>query len=101
MKLKPDDKKVLDYLVSLDDGYAAYFATIARKKKLTIPVVRRSCRKLKRNGYTELVVGLINEEDGGLAGSGYSATHAGRDLIITIQEEKERAAAMEKTRLFK
>lgn len=101
MKLKPDDKKVLDYLVSLDDGYASYFRAIARKKRLTISVVRRSCRKLKRNGYTELVVGLINEDSGGLAGSGYSATQAGRDLITQIQDDKERAERLEKSRLFK
>lgn len=83
MKLNSDAQKVLAFLVEQYSyegfGYCP-FGTISANTQLERKVVRRACRLLARKGLAEYGKGLWTE-DGEPAGSGYSATRAGKEHI--------------------
>ena len=81
MKLNENEQKVLGYLASeYEDGRAFYLSGIAEAVSLDRSIVRRACRSLARKGLAELVRGLF-DDDGNVAGSGYSATLTGARLV--------------------
>lgn len=80
VNLNSNERSVLRVLAGIPDGYYKPFAPIARTTGLDRAAVRRACRSLKRKGLAEFLAGLWTE-DGEPAGSGYSATPAGRELI--------------------
>jgi len=74
----------LAVLLALDettcpDEYAVGFAEVQKSTELTRSDVRASCRRLARKGLAEYRRGLLRD-DGGVAGSGYGITDAGREL---------------------
>jgi hypothetical protein len=81
MKINENEQKVLEHLASeYEEGRAYYFSAIEGATKLNRKVVRRACRSLARKGLTEFVRGLF-DGDGMIAGSGYSATLQGAQLV--------------------
>lgn len=84
MRLTPNERKVLTYLVeegcveSLDGRFTS-FAPIIASTRLDRSVVRRACRSLKRKGLTIFERALWSDD--GPAGSGYAASTAGAALI--------------------
>jgi hypothetical protein len=93
MKLNDDEKKVLAALADTEFcgeeyGYKA-FASLMKMTGLDRKVVRRACRSLKRKELAMFSNGLWTES-GEAAGSGYSATKAGRELVyqLALDEEK-------------
>lgn len=77
---------VLRVLYSYGPEAALYMKTIATITDLDKKAVRKAVRTLARKGYAELVRGLINEEDGLLAGSGYAITTKGCAFMQTRGE---------------
>lgn len=82
MNLNEAERKVLAFLADqYSDDYGYYgFNGIKQHVKLDRRVIRLACRSLKRKGLTEFKAGLWNDE-GEVAGSGYSATKAGVDFL--------------------
>jgi hypothetical protein len=81
MKINENEQKVLEYLASdYEEGRAYYFSSIEEETKLDKKVVRCACRPLARKGLAELVRGLF-DDDGKVAGSGYSATLQGAQSV--------------------
>lgn len=74
--LSRNEVKVLAALASVGDDYCLPFKAIARRVRLSRPIIRRACRSLTRKGLAHFSRGLWNE-DGGPAGSGYGVTVAG------------------------
>jgi hypothetical protein len=72
-----EERKVLAFLVdkysSYEDAFYSCFAPIMAETALSRREVRRACRSLARKGLAKYERGLWSE-DGGPAGSGYSAT---------------------------
>jgi DNA-binding MarR family transcriptional regulator len=64
-----------------DEGWALFMFYIVEHTGLTIKEVRRALRSLKKKGLAELVRGVMDEDTGMLAGSGYAATRAGIDFL--------------------
>lgn len=62
------------------EGSCFYFRTIAKEAKMRKNDTRLACRSLARKGLAIYERGLISEQDGKMAGSGYRATEAGRTL---------------------
>ena len=75
--MKENHKKVLDMLVrdfdECEGGAYFCFKTIQNATGLDRRTVRLACRYLKRKGLARFYAGLW-DEDGGMRGSGYSAT---------------------------
>lgn len=67
------------------EGSCFYFRTIAKEAKMRKNDTRLACRSLTRKGLAMYERGLINENDGMMAGSGYRATEAG----LTLMEEND------------
>ena len=73
----------IEILEMLDDDMSWYARGIARRvngdsdkwTKYSLDEVRKRLRLLKRRGLVEVISGLMDEEDGMLAGSGYSAVY--------------------------
>jgi hypothetical protein len=83
--LRDQHRKVLAALAEVynEDGMGyCTFGRIADDTGLHVKQVRRSCRFLARNGWTHYGRGLWTE-DGEPMGSGYSATKAGVDALLT------------------
>lgn len=85
IKISERERKCLGILAEYydDELNCLYMRTIAANTKLTIVQTRRSVRSLARKGFVELIRGLIDEETGMLAGSGWCATEKGKKLIET------------------
>ena len=80
-KVNENEQKVLEYLASeYEEGMAYYFTSIEEGTKLDRKTVRRSCRSLTRKGLAQFVRGLF-DDDGKVAGSGYSVTLQGAKLV--------------------
>ncbi|HEX8607202.1 MAG TPA: hypothetical protein VF679_01035 [Pedobacter sp.] len=80
-KLNENELKVLTFVVNVvEEDYATYFRYIAQNTGLEVKLVRRVCRALARKGLMAYVRGLF-DNDGMVAGSGYSATRAAHLLI--------------------
>ena len=75
--LGPRQLAILRVLYSYGPDMAVYMKTISTLTDLDKKVVRRHLRVLARNGYVELFRGLMNEDTGMLAGSGYGITTKG------------------------
>lgn len=80
----------IEILEMLDDDMSWYARGIHRQinesehNNYSIDAVRKRLRLLKRRGLIEVISGLFDEEDGMLAGSGYSAVYEQRDNIEKI-----------------
>lgn len=81
-KINEKERKVLAVLAEAygSDYDCMYFRGIAPVAKMELKEVRLAARSLKRKGLAEYQCGLFND-DGKVAGSGYSATHKGALLI--------------------
>jgi len=77
VKLGPRQFAILSVLYSYGPDMAVYMKTISTVTNLPKNVVKRHLRALARNGYAELMRGLVNEDTGMLAGSGYAITPKG------------------------
>ncbi len=91
IKISDREKKVLEYLVevyrrSSGDYPCTFFKYIAKNTGLDEKQSRRTVRALARKGLAEYQRGLF-DEDGMVAGSGYSATDKGLSLIPDPDEE--------------
>src|SRR5690242_15607070 len=77
-KVSATELRALEILADhyLDDCDCLYFATIADKSGIEPSKIRRVVRSLARKGYAQYVRGLFDDE-GQVAGSGYSCTRAG------------------------
>lgn len=75
MKISENQRKVLAILTE-DEEMSYFFRFIATETGLEERVVRLACRALKRKGLAKHVTGLV-DDDGLIAGSGYSATEEG------------------------
>ena len=64
------------------------FAEIANRSKLDRSLVRRTVRRMARNGITSFHRGCWTV-DGEPAGSGYGLTSAGRTALASIEEPEE------------
>lgn len=86
MKLSEAHKKVLAALAESYNDYEDFcysnFQRLIADTGLDRATVRRSCRFLTRKGLAQFGRGLWTE-DGEPAGSGYSATKAGAELITS------------------
>jgi hypothetical protein len=82
------ERKVLQSLSEAGWGEDWYlpFAPICDEWGLARNVVRRACRSLARKGLAEFESGLW-DEDGEPAGSGYTATEAGRKAFAKLKEK--------------
>lgn len=69
-----------------DEGNCYYFRSIAKETKLEIPLVRKAVRSLARKGLAEYMRGLF-DQDGMVAGSGYSCTAAGAEVVKEFESE--------------
>ena len=92
IKLNENEVKVLAYLVDelgtlWDEKAFTGFANIVQSTGLELKVVRRSCRSLRRKGLAEFMRGLFNE-DGEVAGAGYSNTEAGVAFLKRRRESE-------------
>jgi len=83
----------IEILEMLDDDMSWYARGIHRQvnelnnqkpPKYTLEEVRKRLRLLKRRGLIEVISGLMDEDDGMLAGSGYSAVYDQHDNIEKI-----------------
>jgi len=82
----------IEILEMLDDDMSWYARGIHRqinenvteRRKYTLEEVRKRLRLLKRRGLIEVIGGLMDEDDGMLAGSGYSAVYDQHDNIEKI-----------------
>lgn len=80
----------IEILEMLDDDMSWYARGIHRQvntgkePKYSIDEVRKRLRLLKRRGLIEVISGLFDEDDGMLAGSGYSAVYGQSDNIAKI-----------------
>lgn len=80
----------IEILEMLDDDMSWYARGIHRQVNETeqnnysIDEVRKRLGLLKRRGLIEVISGLFNEDDGMLAGSGYSAVYKQRNNIEKI-----------------
>jgi hypothetical protein len=92
IRLSENEERVLAALASPGIGYCMNFAAIGDLAKLDRRNVRRACRSLRRKGLAEFQIGLWTE-DGGPAGSGYSANKAGRDRAKASLVEQYREAS--------
>jgi len=97
VKLNEIEIKVLHELAQAErQECCMYFRGIVSNTKLELKQVRRACRSLARKKLAEYVRGLM-DEDGQVAGSGYTATQAGvdraeiEDMVFTTPEAKEAA----------
>lgn len=94
VKVNENEHKCLAVLAEnfYDDSEwsAWYMHGIVTETKLELSQVRRAVRSLARKGLAAYERGLFND-DGQVAGSGYRATQAGKDLIDKEREEGERA----------
>lgn len=85
--MNPDHLRVLDalYELTLPQGeMCVCFAPLARRCKIDRARVRRVTRFLARKGFAEYHRGLVREDDGTFAGSGYCITHAGVKVIESL-----------------
>lgn len=89
VKLSEREHKVLKTLFEFGDEACFYTRYIAKESKMPQVQVRRSVRALVRKGLAALHRGLINEETGMLAGSGYCITRAGIGLIEAEEKDEE------------
>ena len=83
LNLNENETKVLTYLreESMPDGeYCLPFDWISDGTTLDRKAVRRACRSLARKGLAGFYRGLM-DDDGKVAGSGYSITFAGEDFV--------------------
>lgn len=87
MKVSQKERAVLAALVEAwkeEEGACVFFRGIVKRVPTLFgmdeAMVRKSCRSLARKGLAEHVMGLF-DGDGFAAGSGYSATKAGVDLM--------------------
>lgn len=78
--LTPEEKLVLNELAYVSEEYAIYFRTIETSTNLDRKAVRKACRSLAAKGLAMYRHGLCNEENGMIAGSGYSVTAEGAKL---------------------
>lgn len=78
--ITPEEKLVLNELAYVSEDYALYFRSIQNSTGLDRKQVRKACRSLAAKGLASYRRGLANEEDGMLAGSGYSVTVEGAKL---------------------
>lgn len=80
----------IEILEMLDDDMSWYARGIHRQlnegkeTKYSIDAVRKSLRLLKRRGLVEVISGLFSEDDGMLAGSGYSTVYKHANTIEKI-----------------
>lgn len=80
----------IEILEMLDDDMSWYArgihrqVNIGKEPKYHIDEVRKRLRLLKRRGLIEVISGLFDEDDGMLAGSGYSAVYEQRNNIEMI-----------------
>jgi hypothetical protein len=83
VKINPKERLCLEKLVKdvEDFGWVLFMFYIVEQTGLTPKEVRRSLRSLKKKGLAELVRGVLDEQSGTLAGSGYAATSAGIDFL--------------------
>ena len=72
-RFEPQDIQVLEFLNSHDECY--YTRGVANELEIEHEVARKSIKKLERLGLVQLVTGLFNEEDGMLAGSGWTVVY--------------------------
>lgn len=87
MKINDKEKKCLTELAPFYndwEGNCLYFREIAKRTRLTIKEVRRAVRSLARKGLAQYERGLF-DNDGMVAGSGYSCTEAGKKLAEELQ----------------
>jgi len=78
--MSPNQRLCLKAL-DVEPGCGIYMRAIAGLTGLSHHAVRCAVRSLARQGYAELVRGLINERTGMIAGSGYGLTALGRALL--------------------
>jgi 1,4-dihydroxy-2-naphthoyl-CoA synthase len=92
MKLRPETIKVLKCLADNYDTYEGFhyhtFNGICSETSLNRPTVRRACRLLTRKGLAQFGRGLWTE-DGTPAGSGYAATSAGKEFVVSGGERTD------------
>lgn len=80
----------IEILEMLDDDMSWYARGIHRQinesehNNYSLDDVRKRLRLLKRRGLIEVISGLFDEDDGMLAGSGYSAVYEQRNNIEKI-----------------
>lgn len=80
----------IEILEMLDDDMSWYARGIHRQineseqNNYSLDDVRKRLRLLKRRGLIEVISGLFSEDDGMLAGSGYSAVYEQSDNIAKI-----------------
>jgi len=80
----------IEILEMLDDDMSWYARGIHRQinesehNNYSLADIRKRLSLLKRRGLIEVISGLFDEEDGMLAGSGYSAVYEHRDNIEKI-----------------
>lgn len=82
--MSPKQKRVLETMKHLHEQngeVAWYYRHIATECGMEEAETRRVVRALKRNGYVAHVVGLIDEYDGMLKGSGHWITPKGLSAL--------------------
>lgn len=79
-----EEKLVLNELAYVGEEYALYFRGIQNSAGLDRKEVRKACRSLAAKGFASYRRGLCSEDDGMLAGSGYSVTAEGAKLARTF-----------------
>ena len=78
-KITPDERRLLRILVGAPVDFDSFsFRPLMKRLRLSRGEVRRLCRSLCRKGLAEFNSGLWFE-DGGPAGSGYSASALARE----------------------
>lgn len=87
-------KELAECFYDETDWSAFYMRGLVAHTKLTLAQVRRSVRALARKGLAAYERGLF-DEDGQVAGSGYRATKAGKELVEAryAAEDRERELA--------
>ncbi len=80
--LTATELKVLEVLSDHYDETCLYSRGVAENAGISLVAARRAIKSLERRGYAELHRGLF-DDDGMIAGSGYSATRAGHDFFKT------------------
>lgn len=83
-------KELAEYFYDEVDWRAPRMSYLAEEAELEVSQVRRAVRALTRKGLAAYERGLF-DEDGMVAGSGYRATQAGKDLIERRQAEEDHA----------
>lgn len=84
MNLSENENRVLEYLCQ-DGELAWHFAPICQDLNMNRNEVRSACRSLRDKGMARFCRGLM-DEDGQLAGSGYSATREGEQTFAYMLE---------------